>query len=102
MAHKETFVTRSGELITDDIADELALEAEAGYDIDELAKVRPGPGRKSLAGGAGKSPAINLRLAPDTYQRLTPAAANAGETISDIVRDAIDRQLRRLERTSRR
>ncbi len=101
MSSAEPFVTKSGETITEEIADKLAREAEAGYDIDPR-QVRPGPGRKSLAGGAGKSPAIQLRLAPDVYERVRAAADEAGESLSDFVRDAIDRQLRRLDRAARR
>jgi predicted DNA-binding protein len=55
-----------------------------------------------LDGGAGKSPQITLRLPSDTYDRVVAAAAKAGESVSALVRDAVDRQLSRLERTSRR
>lgn len=41
-------ITKSGEVITEEIADELAREAEGGYDIDP-SHARHGPGRKSLA-----------------------------------------------------
>lgn len=103
MSNAEPFVSKSGETITDEIAEQIADEAEAGYDVDELAETaRPGPGRKSLAGAAGKSPAIQLRLAPDVYERLRAAAAETGASISELVRDAIDRQLKRIDRAARR
>jgi hypothetical protein len=93
---------RGGTVITDELAEELAREAEAGYGLDQLTDVRTGPGRKSLAGGAGKSPRVNVRLQPSIYERLAQAAADTGGSISDLIRDAIERQLRRLERGARR
>jgi hypothetical protein len=87
MARQDPPRTPDGVIITDEMADDWAREAEAGYDIDPASVHRVG--RKSLDGGAGKSPQITLRLPSDTYDRVVAAAAKAGESVSALVRDAV-------------
>jgi hypothetical protein len=100
-AHEDPPVARDGTVITDEVAEELAREAEAGYDIDPL-QVRPGPGRKSLAGGSGKSPRVNVRLSQELYDRLAAIAEELGQSISDLTREAIDRFVNRQAGAGRR
>jgi hypothetical protein len=38
------FISKSGEVITDELAERIADEAEAGYDLDQLINIGPGPG----------------------------------------------------------
>jgi hypothetical protein len=80
-------VTKSGTVITEEVADELAREAEAGYD---LSKWRRG-GRPSLAGGAGHSPRVNFRVTPALYENAAARAEQEGKTISELAREALER-----------
>ena len=50
--------SKSGVQITDEIAEQLADEAEAGYALTPSKRV----GRKSLAGAGGVSPRVNFRM----------------------------------------
>lgn len=78
--------TKSGVEITDELAEQLADEAEAGYDLSSDRRV----GRKSLAGGAGHSPRVNIRLTPELYERARQRAAAEGTTISQLARRAFE------------
>lgn len=78
--------SKSGTPITDELAEQLADEAEAGYDLAHGKRV----GRKSLAGGAGKSPRVNIRLSPDLYERALELAKREGKTISELARAAFE------------
>ena len=50
---KDLGVSKDGTSITDELVDELALEAEAGYNLSHARRV----GRRSLAGGDASLPA---------------------------------------------
>ncbi|MBA2699971.1 MAG: ribbon-helix-helix protein, CopG family [Nocardioidaceae bacterium] len=78
---------RDGTPITEELAEELADEAEAGYDLSHARRV----GRKSLAGGDGASPRVNFRLRPDLYEQATQRASSEGKTLSELAREALER-----------
>jgi hypothetical protein len=81
-------VTKGGTEVTPKVADALAREAEEGYD---LSMGRPRPlGRPSLSEN-GQSPRINLRLPSDVYEAARLKAAERGETLSEVAREAIRR-----------
>lgn len=80
-------VTKSGTPITQDRADELAREAEAGYDLSKWRRV----GRPSLAGGGGHSPRVNFRVTSDLYEHAAARAEREGKTISELAREALER-----------
>ena len=82
--------TKLGTPITQKLADELAREAEAGYD---LSRARP-VGRRSLAGSTGKSPRLNFRVTRDLYDHATERAQREGKTLSEIARDALENYVR--------
>jgi len=75
----------SGTPITDALIEELADEAEAGYDLSE-ARCRQ-VGRPSL--GAGTSPRLQFRVPPDLYAAAEQRARQEGRAVSDIAREAL-------------
>jgi DNA topoisomerase IB len=84
---QKTFRGRSGTLITPEIADELAAEAEGGYDLSK-AVLQP-VGRPSL-GQAGTSPRLNFRVCPETFTAAKRRAEEEGRSVSDLAREALE------------
>lgn len=83
----KAFTTKSGAKITQQDAERLADEAEAGYDLTKARRV----GRPSLAGQAGKSPRLNFRVRQDVYDRSVKRAQREGKSVSEIAREALER-----------
>ena len=75
--------TTSGVPVTDELIDDLAAEAERGYDP---AKLR-GRGRPPL--GPGPSEVVPVRLEADLRLALRERAANERTTQSDVIRRAL-------------
>jgi hypothetical protein len=86
-SRKVIATTKSGTPITEEIADRLADEAEAGYDLSKGRRV----GRRSLAGSAGKSPRLNFRVRPDVYEHARERAEREGKTLSQLAREALEK-----------
>ena len=80
--------TKSGLEITPEIADELADEAERGYDLSKAK--RRFVGRPSLSGN-GTSPRMSFRITPELYLALEERAENEGRSVSDLAREAVAR-----------
>jgi CRISPR-associated endonuclease/helicase Cas3 len=76
---------QSGKTISEAMIEELADEAEVGYDLSQ-AERRP-VGRPSL--GAGTSPRLQFRVPPDLYAAAERRAREEGRPISDIAREAL-------------
>ena len=89
MAKKKKYpVTKGGTELTPEVLDAISKEAEEGYD---LSKARPRLlGRPSLS-DEGPSPRINLRLPDKIYEAARLKAAERGETLSELAREAIRR-----------
>ncbi len=87
MAHVRR--TKSGAVLTPEIEEGLADEAEAGYDLE--AAVPRKIGRPSL--GRGVSPRLDLRIEPDLAEALHERAEEEHRSISAIARDALRRYL---------
>ncbi len=83
--------TASGTPITDELVDELASKAEAGYDVEEILRRRGG--RPSI----GSSPASveSVRLEPELREALLARAKNDQETASSVIRKALRQYLAR-------
>lgn len=77
---------KSGTPITEELAEQLAREAEAGYDLDDTRRV----GRRSLAGGAGRSPRVNFRLTPSLHRTVAARAEREGKSVSELAREALE------------
>jgi predicted HicB family RNase H-like nuclease len=76
----------SGETVTSELVEQLAAEAEAGYDLTRAKKRRVG--RPSL--GRGPSPRVSFRVAPTTYRRARQKAAAEKKTVSELARTALE------------
>lgn len=91
MPTKKTYgKTRSGKPITDELVAELAEEADAGYDVDETLRRRPG--RPSL--GSAPASVESVRLDPELRDALTQRAERDHETTSSVIRKALRRYLK--------
>lgn len=82
--------SKTGVPITDQLAEQLADEAEAGYDLTPSKRV----GRKSLAGADGASPRVNFRMTAELQARAQALAEKEGKTISDIAREALEQYVK--------
>ena len=80
-------VSKSGTPITEELAEHLAQEAEAGYDLSHARPV----GRKSLSGGSGRSPRLNIRTTVDLYEKALAKAKREGKTVSQLAREALEK-----------
>lgn len=83
--------TKSGTPITDELIDQLADEAERGYDVDEIVSRRAKRGRPRL--GSAPSTVESVRLDPDLKERLTRRAADDGLPVSEVIREALRHHL---------
>ena len=83
-------VTRRGTPVTEELAEELAREAEAGYDLSTFTRV----GRPSLAGSAGMSPRLHFRVSAELYSQAAERAEREGKSISEVAREALERYLK--------
>lgn len=82
----EPLRSKSGVPITDEIAEQLADEAEAGYKLTAAKRV----GRKSLGGARGSSPRVNFRMTSELQARAQARADREGKTVSEIAREALE------------
>ncbi|HEY1711522.1 MAG TPA: ribbon-helix-helix protein, CopG family [Solirubrobacteraceae bacterium] len=78
---------KSGVEITEEIAERLADEAEAGYELTDAKRV----GRRSLSGASGSSPRVNFRMTAELQARAQERAEREGKTVSEIAREALER-----------
>lgn len=75
--------------VTDELAQRLADDADAGYAPGSI-NLRPtGRGRPRLAEGDGPSPTVNARLDDELAALLEQRAERDGVHKSDIVREAL-------------
>jgi hypothetical protein len=83
--------TKSGTPITDELIEELAKEAEAGYDVDQIIARRGKRGRPRL--GTEPSTVESVRLDPDLKALLLRRAEDEGTTASEVIREALRQHL---------
>jgi len=83
--------TKSGRPITDQDIEDLAAEAEAGYDAEALIAKRNKRGRPAI----GNAPASveSVRLDPELLRQLLERAEAEGTTTSELIREALRRYL---------
>lgn len=84
--------SRGGVEITDELAEQIADEAEAGYDLDRGRMVDVGRGRPSLS-ARGTSPQVTFRLSAELRARAEERAEREGKSLSDLAREALERHL---------
>lgn len=85
----ETYVTKTGKVLTDADIQAIADEAERGYEIEQLKARRRG--RPTL--GSGPSEVVPVRLDPELKQAVEARAAADHTTTSEIIREALRRFL---------
>jgi predicted HicB family RNase H-like nuclease len=83
--------TTSGQPIDDDLIEELAEEAEAGYDVEEVVARRGKRGRPRL--GTAPSTLESVRLDPELKARLARRAQAEGVPVSEVIREALRKHL---------
>ncbi|MHB1784994.1 MAG: ribbon-helix-helix protein, CopG family [Acidimicrobiales bacterium] len=83
---------RSGEPITDEMIEQLADEAERGYEPGQFRGRRRGPGRPPL-GEAAKAVG-SVRLEPALRAAAAQWAKAEGTTVSEVIRRALREYLR--------
>ncbi|TML42882.1 MAG: CopG family transcriptional regulator [Actinobacteria bacterium] len=84
--------TKRGKPIDDKLTEELADEAERGYEPAQLQGRPRGRGRPPL-GDAAKT-VESVRLDPDLRDETAERAAKEGVTVSEIIRRALRQYLR--------
>jgi CRISPR-associated endonuclease/helicase Cas3 len=84
--------TKAGEPVTDEMIEQLADEADRGYELGQLKGHRRGPGRPPL-GEAAKS-VESVRLEPALRDDAARRAEEEGITVSELIRRAIRQYLK--------
>lgn len=84
-------VTRSGTVITEELAEQWAEEFERDG-LDPSKVERRYVGRPSL-GPAGHSPRVSFRVPPDLYKAAWARADKEGRSLSDLAREAFSRYM---------
>lgn len=84
--------TKSGTPITDDLIEDLAEEAERGYDVDQIITRRGKRGRPRL--GSEPSTVESVRLDPELKSLLVRRAEEEGVPVSEVIRQALRRHLK--------
>lgn len=85
------WVTDSGTVITEEIAEQMAEEFEKNPPDPSTLKRRY-VGRPSL-GAAGHSPRVSFRVPPDLYKAAWARADKEGRSLSDLAREAFSRYM---------
>jgi Ribbon-helix-helix protein, copG family len=84
--------TKSGTPINDEMAEQLAAEAEHGYDVDALVARRGKRGRPRL--GTEPSSVESVRLDPELKALLVRRAEDEGVPVSEVIREALREHLK--------
>lgn len=83
-----TVKTKGGTRLNRRRVEELATEAERGYDLSRAKRERVTGGRPSL--GEGVSPRIGYRVSGKLYEQARTKAKAEGRTVSEIARRALE------------
>ena len=83
--------TKSGRPVDDELIEQLAREAEDGYDVDEIVSRRGKRGRPRL--GTAPSTVESVRLDPELKERLARRAEADGVAVSEVIRQALRHHL---------
>lgn len=83
--------TKSGRPVDDELIEQLAREAEDGYDVNEIVSRRGKRGRPRL--GAAPSTVESVRLDPELKELLARRAEADGIAVSEVIREALRHHL---------
>ncbi|MHB8246798.1 MAG: ribbon-helix-helix protein, CopG family [Acidimicrobiales bacterium] len=84
--------TKSGELITEQTIEQLAEEAERGYEPGQLRARRRGRGRPPM--GEAAKVVDSVRLEPALRAAAAQRAEEEGTTVSEVIRRALREYVR--------
>jgi hypothetical protein len=90
MAKKTHGRTASGTPLTEELVEQLAEKAEAGYDVEKMLRRRGG--RPPI--GSAAASVESVRLEPELRQALASRAARDHETTSSVIRKALREYLK--------
>lgn len=82
---------KDGTPITDEMIEEMADEAERGYDVEDVLKRRQG-GRPPM--GSAPASVESVRLDPELKRDLLLRAAEEGVSVSALIRKALREYVR--------
>lgn len=85
---REEFTLRDGRRLTEELAEQLAHQAQ-----DEIRQRNLVPGRKSLSGSGQHSPTIRVRVPEQLREQAERRAADEGVSLSALTREALERYL---------
>lgn len=88
---EQVWVTRSGMVLTEEIAEQMAEEIERNPP-DPSKLERRYVGRPSL-GASGHSPRVSFRVPPDLYKAAWARADKEGRSLSELAREAFTRYM---------
>ncbi|MHB8717747.1 MAG: CopG family transcriptional regulator [Candidatus Dormibacteria bacterium] len=86
---KARFVLKASTPLTSELEEQLAAEAEAGYDLTKARRVDLRPGRPSKGQAAGESPRVAFRVPRGVYEVAKSRAAAEGRTLSTVLRELL-------------
>ncbi len=72
-----------GTVVDDEMVENLANEAEAGYDLHEIRRRRAAGGRPAM--GSGPASVESVRLDPELKKELLLRASRDGMSVSEII-----------------
>ncbi|HEU5253566.1 MAG TPA: hypothetical protein VFU16_09615 [Solirubrobacterales bacterium] len=87
---RQAYVTDGGDVVTPAIEEELADEAERGYDLSKGR--RRFLGRPPLGDG-GTSPRVTFRFPQAQFNAVRQRAEDEGRTVSSLAREALIRYM---------
>lgn len=82
---------KDGAPITDTVVEELADEAERGYDAEQILRSRTG-GRPAM--GSAPADVESVRLDPELKRALLLRAAKDKTSVSEVIRQALRRYVK--------
>lgn len=88
-----SFITSTGQELSEEDIEALADEAERGYDLSKAKRVtigRPSHGAKTV------SPRVDVRVDPDLAEALRARASKEHRSVSYIARTALREHLNRV------
>ena len=88
---EKVWITRSGAVLTEEIAEQMAEEIERNPP-DPAKLERRYVGRPSLGGG-GHSPRVSFRVPPVLFKTAWARADKEGRSLSDLAREAFSRYM---------
>jgi len=83
------FVLKDGTPLTPELEEQLAAEAEAGYDLSKARRVDLRPGRPARGDTGGESPRVAVRVPREVYELAKSRAAAEGRTLSTVLRELL-------------